>query len=106
MLAPTRFEKSAAATIKNVNGVPVSDFRDVSGEPGKCIVFSTIQSFKGMESPAVVMCGILNIESDESRSLLYVGMSRARSHLIMVVNQKLKAALPELTRKRMSGDWQ
>lgn len=105
ILAPNKFEKSAAETMGSINGVPVNDLRDISGEPGKCIVFSTIHSFKGMESSVVVLCGIKDLNSDEDKSLLYVGMSRARNHLILIANERIKAALPELTRKRLSGDW-
>ncbi len=106
ILAPKRFEKSAAAALQAVDGIPISDLGDISGEPGRCIVFTTIHSFKGMESPTIVLCGISNIDTDEERALLYVGMSRARSHLVLVANEKLKAALPELTRKRLSNEWQ
>ncbi|MFC1680348.1 ATP-binding domain-containing protein [Pseudomonadota bacterium] len=106
VLSPIRLEKSAAAQMQAVNNVPISDLRDIRGEPGPCIIFSTIHAFKGMESPAIVLCGISDFKSPNGRSLLYVGMSRARSHLIVVAHEKLKAALPELMKKRLSESWQ
>jgi superfamily I DNA/RNA helicase len=105
VLGPARYENSSASMLGNVNRIQVSDLGDISGEPGSCIIFSTIHSFKGMESPVIILCGISSIDGDEERALLYVGMSRARSHLIIVASEKLKKALPELTRKRLSEGW-
>ena len=105
VLCPARYENSSASMLGNVNRIQVSDLGDISGEPGSCIIFSTIHSFKGMESPVIILCGISSIDGDEERALLYVGMSRARSHLIIVASEKLKKALPELTRKRLSEGW-
>jgi KaiC/GvpD/RAD55 family RecA-like ATPase len=105
VLAPTRYENSSVSNIPGIDGVPVIDLAEVDGEPGRCIIFSTIHAFKGMESPVVVLCGISDISGDGERALFYVGMSRARSQLILVANVKLKKRLPELTMKRLSEEW-
>lgn len=61
---------------KVVGGVPV-------GEPGSNgMTAETVQRFKGLESPAVVL--IVEPGSRVDDSLLYVGMSRARSYLEVV----------------------
>ena len=105
VLSPSAFDKSAAAAVGEVNGIPLIDMRDIEGEPGRCIVFSTVHSFKGMESPVVVFCDVADITTDHQRALAYVGMSRARSLLIMVVSEAVRRVLPELTRRRLAEGW-
>lgn len=105
ILSPSTYEKSAAAHVREVNGIPVVDLRDISGEPGECIVFSTIHSFKGMESPVVVLCGVADVSTEQEQALVYVGMSRARSQLVMVVGETVRKLMPDLTRRRLAENW-
>ena len=51
---------------------------------------STIHSFKGLESPVIIMTELDCILSKELKELLYVGMSRARNHLILILNESLR----------------
>ena len=51
------------------------------------ILMETIQRFKGLESPIVIMWGLDTIDLSQSQELLYVGMSRAKSLLIIVGNK-------------------
>lgn len=48
------------------------------------ILIDTIQRFKGLESPIVILWGLDTIDLTRSEELLYVGMSRAKSLLIVV----------------------
>lgn len=48
------------------------------------VLIDTIQRFKGLESPIVVLWGLDTIDLARSEELLYVGMSRAKSLLIVV----------------------
>jgi len=56
----------------------------------KYVPYSTIHSFKGLESPAVILTDIEKIKGESAVSLLYVGMSRARHHLVMLIHQKCR----------------
>ena len=67
--------------------------------------FSTIQAFKGMESPVVVLCDVDQASAGEPQSLLYVGMSRARSQLCMVVSENLRTVISERIRQKLSSAW-
>jgi hypothetical protein len=62
--------------------------RRTNGALGKGEVrVSTIHSFKGLESPVVVMTELEQLERRQreyQQLLLYVGLSRARSHLIII----------------------
>jgi hypothetical protein len=59
------------------------------------IRFATVQGFKGMESPVVVMCDINALGDEEPQRLLYTGLSRARSHLIVLLHREILPAYRE-----------
>lgn len=53
---------------------------------------ATIHRYKGLESPVVVLAEIdERIPAEELSSLLYVGASRARSHLVIIGSNELSA---------------
>jgi len=53
---------------------------------------ATIHRYKGLESPVVVLAEIDGrIPEEELASLLYVGASRARSHLVIIASNELSA---------------
>lgn len=76
---------------------------DISGrrpEPEPATIsFSTIHAFKGLESEAVMLVDVDDLRSDRSRSLLYVGASRART-LLGVARSSSTA---ELFAQRIAG---
>ncbi len=88
ILSPRRFASSAAASDLGI-GVRI---RDRSGEPPEdepgVIPFSTIQSFKGLESDAVLLADVDDLDTNTARGLLYVGASRARTLLAVLRAQE------------------
>ena len=52
--------------------------------PDQAIACATVHSFKGLESPVVILTEMLAQDTNRTRQLLYVGSSRAKSHLILV----------------------
>ena len=48
------------------------------------VLIDTIQRFKGLESPVVILWGLDMIDLARKEELLYVGMSRAKSLLVVV----------------------
>jgi hypothetical protein len=48
------------------------------------VLIDTIQRFKGLESPIVILWGLDTIDLTSSKELLYVGKSRAKSLLVAV----------------------
>lgn len=50
------------------------------------ISYTSIYSFKGMESPAIILTDIEDLAGDKNQALLYVGISRARVGLVMLMN--------------------
>ena len=51
---------------------------------GKYVRFSSIRAFKGLEAPVVVLCELEDLDDATRDSQIYVGMSRARNHCIVV----------------------
>lgn len=96
ILSPNRLEKSALADKESVCGFPLEDVSSRDAKPKeKTVKFSTIHSFKGLESPVVIIVDVdEEIEGQDNRhqSLLYVGMSRAKSMLVLMVNEDRKSS--------------
>jgi len=110
ILSPLRHKNSS---IKQVDGdYPLLDkisapSSEDSPLPVECtdIQYHTIQSFKGMENSYVILIDIDSIHGDWIRHLLYVGMSRAKAGLALLVNGNLKQELEEILHKsKTSGN--
>jgi hypothetical protein len=67
--------------------------------------FATIQSFKGMETPAAILCDIEHVENDEHQALLYTGMSRARGLLILLVHESVRQAIANSLVRKLNQGW-
>jgi superfamily I DNA/RNA helicase len=48
---------------------------------------STIHAFKGLESPVIILVEMSNAHADTRNELMYVALSRARNHLIIVIQE-------------------
>ena len=60
--------------------------------------YSTIHKFKGMENSYIIIVDLDDMDEDRDhldyyKSLLYIGMSRAKAGLIMLVNEGVKELL-------------
>jgi len=57
---------------------------------------ATIHRYKGLESPCVVLAEIdERVDPDDLAGLLYVGATRARSHLVVVAGERLRDRLED-----------
>ena len=90
VLSPVRFERSVVGTM---NQFPVSTDRLCRKEK---LLFSTVQSFKGLESPVIILTDFDTIDYDQKKNLLYVGMTRARSVLYILVSDKARRTMNEM----------
>ena len=93
ILSPRRLENSDLADIERISGYPIADItdRNIEIQP-QSIRFSTIHAFKGLESKAVVIVGIDGEDSSWMRMILYVGMSRAQSLLVLMSHSRARSA--------------
>lgn len=93
ILTPGRAERESLLKIKRIGGHPLIDCALDRRFDRLGIWVATIHAFKGMESPIIIIPAIDRKLEEWDPSLLYVGMSRARSHLILIVHEKLRDAV-------------
>jgi hypothetical protein len=70
------------------------------------LAFATVHSFKGMETPAAIFCDIDRVEDDEPQALLYIGMSRARSLLVLLVRESVRQAIGNCVARKLTEGWE
>ncbi|MCG8037116.1 MAG: NERD domain-containing protein [Candidatus Thiodiazotropha taylori] len=70
---------------------------DTSGR----IRYSTIPAFKGLEAEVVILTDINDFKTEWWKSVLYVGMSRARVELVILLPENLKADYNQKLRKML-----
>ena len=101
ILSPRRFNASVAADLAPGTITPVVQ----GGSRASAVRFSTVHAFKGLESPIVILCDIDEMDSPAARSLVYTGMSRARSHLIVLLSEQLQNAVSDAIDRRLNQGW-
>ena len=62
------------------------------------MTWSTASGFKGLENDAVILVGIKDLEKEWSRGVVYVGMSRARTRLYVILTDECDAERRERER--------
>ena len=90
ILSPWRSGNFDISGVESVAGLRVADFTEFESDPSTIgdreIAFSTIEEFKGMESQAAIIVSIDAVDNDLMRTTLYVGMSRARTSLTLMIH--------------------
>ncbi len=81
----------ASAALKGARLSPIRKVQDCHAIP-----FSSIHAFKGLESPAVIITDIETVDDEMAQSLLYVGMSRARIRLVLLMNESCRKSYNRL----------
>ena len=74
----------------------MSELSSVLARSAKSVSYTSVYRFKGLEAPAVVLTDIERLDDEQSQALLYVGMSRARLQLTLLLNRKLQTAYQSL----------
>lgn len=60
------------------------DLTDKFGKLGPNVFFSSIRAFKGLESPVVILCEAEDLDDMSRDQQLYVAISRAKNHCVVV----------------------
>ncbi len=107
VLSPRRLDKSCAARVRNGFGFVLLDAHEAPPARSRLpiIRFATIQAFKGMESQAVIVCDLHSLSEGEPQSLLYVGLSRARLQLTLLLSSTTRPAYDGCRAKQFSPEW-
>ena len=74
---------------------PLGNFRltDKEQHGSSEVYWSTIHSFKGLERPVVILADVYARQHGDLATLLYVGCSRARNHLVILAHTELPDAI-------------
>lgn len=106
VLSRFRFQNSSAASLKDGIHFRIVETGDTVriSERVPVIRFATAQSFKGMESPVIVLCDIDQI-TDGEQAMLYVAMSRARSQLTIFVHERARPSIAQCVRRMLTEGW-
>lgn len=102
ILSPRTFGNSLVSRIdlNRFSVVDISEFIDELFNE-KSITFSTIHRFKGLENSHIILTDISRLIDEEFKSLLYVGMSRAKVGLHILLDARLKADYKEILKRRI-----
>jgi hypothetical protein len=73
-----------------LNGLQGEGFRiEVGPRKKKCVELESIYGFKGLERPIVALADLEDLDEDRIDRLMYVGASRAQSHLLVFAPEGL-----------------
>lgn len=89
ILSPKRFENSCVKSFTVYSIKEIKTANEVSASQNY-FGFATVQSYKGMESNYILITDIEDLSSEVAKSLLYVGMSRARYGLILLISDEIQ----------------
>ena len=100
VLSPRASEQSCAATTHDPQMVQATRTNVWEIATGSCrsISFCSVSSFKGLENDFIVLTDVENLDSEWWRSVIYVGMSRARVGLHVILHESLRPAYKECLR--------
>ena len=87
IIGPASKPKGPLAGVAAIDGVPLigdaAQWRE-----GKGVLCTTARSFKGLEADVVILCDFAGLGALFTLSDLYVALTRARSHLIIVTRDR------------------
>jgi len=87
ILSPKKREDSASASLENV----YDSWQEARKKEG--VLFSTIEDFKSMESPVVIIADCEKASLSTEAQSMYIAMTRARGMLIVNLDTEAKAYL-------------
>jgi hypothetical protein len=99
VLGKYRLKNSGVSHLPSESVWQLSDVSE-SGPDAAYVPYTTIHAFKGMEAAVVILVDVDSLDEGEGESLLYVGMSRARAQLFMLIHKQCR---PTFDRKIMTG---
>lgn len=93
ILAPRTLPHSMLSDVRLPR--PVVDVSSGAAPQPGSFQFSTIQGFKGLEADVVLLTGFDDLDGHEAAALLYVGASRAKALLGLVLDERTKSQYAE-----------
>ncbi len=100
ILCPKKFENSCVKSLPGYSIKEIKTANEVSATQ-KYFGFATVQSYKGMEGNYILITDIEDLSSEVAKSLLYVGMSRARYGLILLISEAIQRQYYEILQNKL-----
>ena len=92
LLSECKLAKTVLATMRRKLPVSIVDLTSEERPSGTNVAtFSTISGYKGLEADAVIFFGIDSLDNVDSARSLYVGASRAKTILVLIIDNRAKA---------------
>lgn len=101
IVSPRKFENSCADSISGAAIREIKRTSEISATQS-FFGFATVQSYKGMECNYVLITDIEDLSSEAAKSLLYVGMSRARYGLILLIAESMRNQYREILKSKLN----
>jgi len=101
ILSPKKFENSCVKSFADYSIKEIKTANEVSATQ-KHFGFATVQSYKGMESNYVLITDIEDLSSEVAKSLMYVGMSRARYGLILLISETMHNQYYDILKNKLT----
>ncbi len=105
VLTPRSLANSCLPKVSDPVLEPVTEqnvYDIVTGAHGST-TFSTVSSFKGLENDYIVLADVEHLDGDWWRSVIYVGMSRARAGLCVLVPNSLRPSYEACLRRSLQA---
>jgi hypothetical protein len=100
ILSPRKFENSCLNSFAGYTIREIKNTNEITTNQ-TFFGFATVHSYKGMECNYVLISDIEDLSSEVARSLLYVGMSRARYGLILFIAESLRQEYREILKRKL-----
>lgn len=103
LLSTRKIENSVLNQLTDFLNIRFSPITDYGIQDKNTIFYSTVHAFKGLESPVIILTDVQAIETDYDRSVIYIGMSRAKSCLLLLAHENLKDSISQAVMKKLAG---
>ena len=91
MLSPYRFTNSVISQLdQSLQIHDLEQHEELLSKNSHFVTFSTCHRFKGLENDVIIISDIDDLTEPESRELLYVGSTRAKVELIVLIHDSQK----------------
>lgn len=92
LIGPASRAKGPLASVAAIGGIAIVESA-AEWREGKGLLCTTARSFKGLEADVIILCDFAGFGPLFTMSDLYVAMTRARSHLIIVARDRSAKAV-------------
>ena len=103
ILSARSIYESAATKIKKNNVLPFDKTSLIDNKNINHIPYTTISAFKGLEADIVILTDIEKLDGDWWQAVLYVGMTRARVELVVLLPEKLRTIYNDKVNKTLAS---